>query len=326
MYLSPNLLKQMNANVVPNQIYYTPESDFKSLQPTLTKGELSVFVSKQLQITNINALDARSKLCSIIGENNKLDEQDYLTEKGKNKNENDNCFHYDDNYDDNDNDDNVPFEMETEQNQNLEQPFKSLQKYRAKLDFSIEEKSQHDSSMSSCDLVGFIVKCVETIDNAKAVLYSDVVTFITENKECLVEQIEWEFMFSLLFTQFFKYREAGLVIYRNGVFIGQYIKVTSLTDQEKQVSVKKLTNITKSCRATVNQIKEIILGVFESCQLQSVAYAILTKAQHELLTANQRMTELVSRFECETWMINLMKAASKCCKLELLVRCVFFCQ
>jgi hypothetical protein len=321
MYLSPNLLKQMNANVVPNQVYYTPKSDFKSLQPALTKGELSLFISKQLQITNINALDARSKLCSIIGENNKLDEQDYLTEKEGNEIENnDNCFH---DYD-NDNDDNVPFKIETKQSQSIELPFKSLQKYRAELDSSIEEKSQHDSSMSSSDLVGFIVKCVETIENAKAVLYSDIVTFITENKECLVEQIHWECMFNLLFTQFVKYREAGLVVYRNGVFIGQYIKLTCLTDQEKQVSAKKLTNITKSCRVTVNQIKEIILSVFESCQLQSVAYAILSKAQHELLITNQRMEKLVSSFKFESWMINLQNAASKHCTLELLVRFVIF--
>jgi hypothetical protein len=310
MDLSPDLLKQMNNNIVPNNVYYSPVSDFKSAQPLLSKGQLNLFVYNSIQSTNMNAMDARDRLCIEIGKNNKLDEQDYLLTKQLNESEN--SFQNDDN---NDDDYSLHRSLETSHLTNLttiEEPaFKILQSHREGLDASIKLSA-------TLELVGFIVKCVDTIENAKSVLYSDVVSFITENKENLCDFKDWECMFNLLFTQFYKYKEAGLIIYRNGLFVGKLIE-TYLTDEENKSSVRKLNSIRQSCRRTVSQVKECILEVFECCRLETVPYAFISKAQHELLSTSQKMKSLISNFGCENWMENLKTAASKDCKLKLLV-------
>jgi hypothetical protein len=311
MDLSPDLLKQMKNNIVPNKVYYSPVSDFKSVQPLLSKGQLNLFVCNSIQSTNMNAMDARDRLCAEIGNNNRLDEQDYLLTKQLNESEN--SFQNDDNYDDDDY--NLQRCVETSHLTNLttiEEPaFKTLRSHREGLDSSIKLSA-------TLKLVGFILKCVDTMENAKSVLYSDVVSFITENKENLCDLKDWECMFNLLYTQFYKYKEAGLIIYRNGLFVGKLTE-TYLTEEEKRSSVDKLSNIRKSCRRTVAQIKECILEVFECCRLETVSYAFISQAQHDIFATNQKMKSLVSKFGCENWMENLKTAASKDCPLILLV-------
>jgi hypothetical protein len=157
------------------------------------------------------------------------------------------------------------------------------------------------------------------MENAKSVLYSDVVSFITENKENLCDFKDWEWMFNLLYTQFYKYKEAGLIVYRNGLFVGKLTETAYLTDEEKRSSAQKLTNIRRLCRRTVAYIKECILEVFECCRLETVPHAFVSEAQHDIFSTSQKMKSLVSNFGCENWMENLKNAASKDCPLRLLL-------
>ncbi len=92
--------------------------------------------------------------------------------------------------------------------------FGGLKNQHQKLEESL--KNQINTSDEQVSVEKFLLQCLGNLDNVNNVLFLDIFNYITKNKENLAEQTDWEILFNLLYTHYFKFKVTGGVIYRDG--------------------------------------------------------------------------------------------------------------
>jgi hypothetical protein len=221
---------------------------------------------------------------------------------------------------------NIIPELKNEIEAEIAPAFLQLQKHRNDLDKQLQNagdvaSSQQTSSNDSANLslMDFIVNCIANIDDTLMVLYLDVWRYITENKEGLFDQKDWEFMFSLLYTQYYKFKQAGCTIYRYGVFCSEYNQCLDLNSTEMLTCASKLKTIKTSCHRMIQRIKSIICDVFRCHQMKTVEFTLASKDQHGIMLVNDKLMGLINNVENKECMLNLKNAAHSNVKLDFFV-------
>jgi hypothetical protein len=205
--------------------------------------------------------------------------------------------------------------------------FFQLQKYRNDFDVQSQQNLNKPVTLQKTNsddktnllLIDFIINSVADIDNTLLVLYLDVWTYISSNKEGLCEQKDWEFMFSLLYTQYYNFKKAGCAIYRYGVFCCDYVDGLELTKNEESLCLNELSKIKKSCFRLIQRIKSIICDVFSCHQMKNVEFTLASQEKHGIMLINKKLTCLIENIEDKECMINLKNAAQSNVKLEIFV-------
>ena len=187
--------------------------------------------------------------------------------------------------------------------------------------------------VSKFDKIGnFIVQSIDQIDNISVVLLKEVLKCLidkTEDDCSLNDQDDWVLLFNLLYSQYYKYKKDGFVIYRYGKFECEFVYDATLTVEEDIEVKQKLRSLRQHCRRTINHIRSLICEVFSVIELPSLKFTIVSKTEHELYQLTLQLKSCLEQQQHVTTkrrdcMNSLKRAVQSSVKLESLVSlCAF---
>ncbi len=196
--------------------------------------------------------------------------------------------------------------------------FEKLKNYQLAIELKKQEISE--KMIDSVSVEQFFMGCVEKLDNVAYVLYSDLSVCITKHFNTLSEhEGDWELLFCLLYTHSFKFKISSCVIYRRGKYHSDFMTASDLTPTELNQCEKEIAKIRKDCWRHVTKIKDIINEVFESMDVDSFDFKMVSKKKHELLSVNKQLRMFFKSFDNVSRLTNLRKAVQPGVPLQILV-------
>lgn len=167
----------------------------------------------------------------------------------------------------------------------------------------------------------FIVDCINNLKTISSVLFEKLYQWTFESKDNLLEQEDWEILFCLLYTQNYKQKLDGCVIYRDGKFHCNYEPGMKLPKEEAILITSTLKIWQQESRRAVRKIACIIIEIFSNIENKSGDIFKLFSKDDALLNVTVKYKNFIKSHDNIQCLVNLRNALGNVenMKLELLV-------